>query len=160
MAEVNMGKAREVFATICRMLDNKGWKYEKLEDNLVIKTGVSGEDLPIDIVMKVNPNNQLVSLFSFLPFKTDESKRVDMAMAVVVANYGFADGSFDYDISDGTILFRLTSSYIESTLSEDLFEYMLLVSVTTVDKYNDKFFMISKGMLTIQQFIESENRSD
>lgn len=83
-----------------------------------------------------------------------------MAMAVVVANYGFADGSFDYNISDGTILFRLTSSYRESTLSEELFEYMLLVSATTVDKYNDKFFMISKGMLTIQQFIESENSSD
>ncbi len=160
MAEVNMEKAKEVFATICRMLDKKDWNYEKQEDDLVIKTGVSGEDLPIDIVMTVNPKNELVSLFSFLPFKTDESKRVDMAMAVAVANYGFADGSFDYNISDGTILFRLTSGYRESTLSEELFEYMLLVSATTVDSYNDKFFMISKGMLTIQQFIESENSSD
>ena len=54
------------------------------------------------------------------------------------------------------ILFRLTSSYRESILSEDLFEYMIMIAASTVDVYNDKFFMISKGMLSIQQFIESE----
>lgn len=54
------------------------------------------------------------------------------------------------------LLFRLTSSYKESTLGEALFEYMIMVSAATIDNYNDKFFMISKGMMTVQQFIESE----
>lgn len=106
--------------------------------------------------MRVNPRNELVSFISLLPFKAEESKRIDMALAICVANYGLKDGSFDYDLSDGTILFRLTSSYRDSILSEKLFEYMLLVAASTVDNYNDKFFMISKGMLPVQQFIESE----
>jgi len=159
MAEVNMEKAKETYALLCKMLDNRDWHYDKIEEDLVIKSGVKGEDLPIDFIMRVNPRNQVVSFISWLPFKTDETKRVDMALAVSVANYGMVDGSFDYDLSDGTILFRLTSSYRESILSEELFEYMLMVSAATVDAYNDKFFMISKGMLSVQQFIESEKKS-
>jgi hypothetical protein len=33
---------------------------------------------------------------------------------------------------------------------------MMMVAASTVDNYNDKFFMLSKGMITIQQFIEQE----
>lgn len=156
MAEVNMTKARETFATLCSMLDNKGWHYEKKEDELLIKSGAKGDDLPIDFIMTVDPQSEIVTFLSLLPFKADEDKRIDMALAVCVANYGLKDGSFDYKVEDGSIIFRLTSSYRGSTLSEDLFEYMLMVSATTVDEYNDKFFMISKGAMSIQQFIESE----
>lgn len=156
MAEVNMTKARETFATLCSMLDNKGWHYEKKEDELLIKSGAKGDDLPIDFIMTVDPQSEIVTFLSLLPFKADEDKRIDMALAVCVANYGLKDGSFDYKVEDGSIIFRLTSSYRGSTLSENLFEYMLMVSATTVDEYNDKFFMISKGAMSIQQFIESE----
>lgn len=160
MAEVNMARAKQTYDILCKMLDNKNWHYDKMEEDLIIKSGVKGDDLPIDFIMRVNPRNEIVSFISWLPFKADESKRIDMALAICAANYGLADGSFDYDLSDGTILFRLTSSYRECTLSEDLLEYMLLVAASTVDEYNDKFFMISKGVLTVQQFIESEQSSD
>lgn len=160
MAVVNMARAKQTYDILCKMLDNKNWRYDKMEEDLVIKSGVKGDDLPIDFIMRVNPRNEIVSFISWLPFKADESKRIDMALAVCAANFGLADGSFDYDLSDGTILFRLTSSYRECILSEELLEYMLLVAASTVDEYNDKFFMISKGVLTVQQFIESEQSSD
>ena len=159
MAEVNMTKAKETYAVLCKMLDSRDWHYEKLEEDLVIKSGVKGDDLPIEFIMRVNPKNEIVSFISWLPFKAEESKRIDVALATTIANYGIADGSFDFNLSDGTILFRLTSSYRGSVLSEDLFEYMIVVAASTVDEYNDKFFMISKGMLSIQQFIESEQNS-
>ena len=159
MAELNMAKAKETYSVLCRMLDSREWHYDKIEEDLVIKSGVKGDDFPIDFIMRVNPRNEIVSFLSWMPFKVDESKRVDMALAVCAANYGLADGSFDFDLSDGTILFRLTSSYRGSILSEDLFEYMLMIAAATVDKYNDKFFMVSKGMITVQQFIESEQNS-
>ena len=159
MAEVNMRKAKETYEVLCRMLDNRDWRYEKIEEDLVIKSGVKGNDFPIEFIMRVNPRNEIVSFFSWMPFKVEESKRIDLALATCVANYGLADGSFDYDLKDGEILFRLTSSYRESTLSEELFEYMLMVSASTVDDYNDKFFMISKGMMTLEQFIASEQES-
>lgn len=157
MAEVNMQKAKEIFDALVDMLDTRDWKYEKFEDDLVIKSGIKGEDLPIEFIVVVKPKNQVVQLLSRLPFQIPEEKRVDAAIAICVANNGLVDGSFDYDISDGDITFRLTTSYRESTLGADLFEYMILVSAGTIDDYNDKFFMIAKDMMSIQQFIEKEN---
>ena len=155
--EMNMQKAKEVFGTLVNMLDNRGWKYEKHEEDLVIKSGVKGDDLPVEFIVLVNPRNEVVQFYSAMPFNVPEDKRLDAALAVCVANYGLVDGSFDYDLSDGEIRFRLTCSYRESTLSEELFEYMIMVSASTVDQYNDKFFMLAKGMMTVQQFIEQEN---
>ena len=155
MAE-NLVKAREVYGTLIRMLDSRDWKYEKHEDKLLIKSGIQGDDLPVEYIMLVNPRNEVVQFLSSLPFKMPEDKRVDGALAVCVANYGLVDGSFDYDLTDGEIRYRLTSSYRESELSPALFEYMMMVAASTVDNYNDRFFMLSKGMITIQQFIEQE----
>jgi len=151
-----MKEAKKVFDTLVRMLDERDWKYEKHEDELLIRSGIKGEDLPIEFLMVIKPKNQLVQFLSKLPFSFPDDKRVDGAIAICAANYGLIDGSFDYDITDGEIIFRLNSSYRESVLGPDLFEYMIMVSASTVDNYNDKFFMLSKGMITIQQFLEQE----
>ena len=42
MAEVNMQKAQEVFDALVNMLDTRDWKYEKFEEDLVIKAGIKG----------------------------------------------------------------------------------------------------------------------
>ena len=156
MAEYDMKKAVEVYDTLCSMLDNIGWKYDKVEEKLMVKSGVKGEDLPIDFLMFVKPRNQVVQFISSMPFNMPEDKRVEGALAVCTANYGLVDGSFDYDLSDGQILFRLTSSFRDSLLSEALFEYMIMVSASTIDKYNDRFFMLAKGMISLEQFIEMD----
>ena len=155
--EMNMQKAKEVYNTLISMLDSINWKYERHDDDLLIKSGVKGDDLPVEFIVYVKPKNEVVQFISSLPFNIPEDKRVDAAIAVCAANYGLVDGSFDYDLRDGEIRFRLTSSYRESKRSEALFEYMIMVAASTVDQYNDKFFMIAKGMLTVQQFLEQEN---
>ena len=157
MEEMNMQKAKEVFDVLVRMLDTRDWKYEKHEEKLLIKSGIKGDDLPVEFIVVVKPRNEVVQFISMLPFNMPEDKRVDGAIAVCAANYGLVDGSFDYDLRDGEIIFRMTSSYRDSKLSEDLFEYMIMVAASTVDQYNDKFFMLAKGMMSVQQFLEQEN---
>jgi hypothetical protein len=159
MAEAkNMKKAQEVYATIIRMLDTRDWKYSKHEEDLLIKSVLRGEDLPVEFILMVNPRNQVVQFISRLPFDIPEDKRVDGAIAVCTANYGLIDGSFDYDLRDGEIRYRLTCSYRDSQLSEDLFEYMIMAAASTVDNYNDRFFMLAKGRMTVQQFIEQDGQ--
>ena len=157
MAEANMTKAREVYYSIISMLDNINWSYDRDDEKLVIKSGVKGDDLPVEFLVVVNAKNEVVQFLSQLPFNAPEDKRIDMAIAVNVVNWNLVDGSFDYNISDGKIIFRMTSSYRDSYLSEELFKYLIMVASSTVDNYNDKFFMITKGMMTIQQFVESQN---
>lgn len=155
-----MKQAKSVYDTICKSLDARGWKYTEHADDLVITCGARGEDLPVDIILRVNPRAQVVSLFSPMPYKIAEDKRVEAALAVCIANYGLINGSFDYDLSDGEIRFRLVSSYRESILSEALFNYMIVVSAGTVDDYNDKFLMVSKGIMSVEDFIKWENEKN
>ena len=68
-----------------------------------------------------------------------------------------ADGSFDYDITDGMIGFRLTYAFHDSVIGENLLQYMISWSLAVIDKYNDKFLAIDKGFLSLQDFINSDN---
>ena len=150
-----MKMGQNVYETICKMFDDRGFRYERHDEDLVITSTVSGEDIPMDMLFIVRPERQIVQLLSPMPFKIPDEKTVDLALAVTHANDGLIDGSFDFDMAKGRINFRLTASYIESILGKALFEYMLMVSAHTVDEYNDKFMMIAKGMYSLEDFIKN-----
>ncbi len=152
-----MPSAHEVYNNLISMLDAFDWKYERDDEHLLIKSGVRSEDLPIEFFLHVVENNEVVQFISSLPFRMPDDMRVDGAIAVAVANYGMVDGSFDYDISDGEIRFRLTTAYRDTMPSAEILQYIIGVASSTVDKYNDRFFMLAKKMITIEDFIKKEN---
>ena len=94
-------------------------------------------------------------LLSHLPFVIPEDKRMEMAIAVGAVNFALSDGCFDYNIASGQLFFRMTNAFMDCVLSEEVFEYMLFVSCRIIDEYNDKFFMISKDLLPIDQFLST-----
>lgn len=149
--------ALNTYNTLCDALDARNWRYSKNEEKLAVSFGVNGDDLPMEFVIIVDEKRQLVRLMSMLPFKMPEDKRLDGAIATMVASFGMVDGSFDHNLEDGTIMFRMTASFRESKLGQGLFAYLIDCSCAMIDRYNDKFFAISKGMMTIQEFLEAEN---
>lgn len=154
-----MKLTRSTFETLCNALEKNGLKnglsYEKYEANFKIECEVLGEDLPIELTVCVNPERMVVLLLSRLPFVIQEDKRLEAAIAISAINNRLVDGTFDFDVKSGHVFFRVTNSYLESLLGEDLFMYMIAVSCRTVDDYNDKLLMFSKGMLPLEKFIES-----
>lgn len=155
--EINMEQALEVYDSIINMLDNCDWKYDKDEEDLLVRLSIGGEGLEMKFLILVKPKNDVVTYISPLPFKVPENKRNEVAVAVCVANYGLVSGGFDFDIRDGEIRYRITQSYLKSSLSEELLEKCLLTEAATVRSYMNKFFMLSQGMMTLEQFIEKEN---
>ena len=155
MADEKLERAQKVYATLCSTLDAHEWHYKKDEEKLSIDCEAQGEDLPMEITIGVDAKRQLVMLFSHLPFVISEDKRLDVAIAVSAVNDKLVDGSFDYNIADGHMFFRMTSSFIESEIGNELFTYMLMVSCHTIDEYNDKFLMLGKGMMSIEDFISN-----
>ncbi len=152
--EKTMAQAQQVYKDLCTALDNRDWHYEKDEENLVVHFSVSGDDLPMRLIMMVDADRQLVRVLSPLPFKMSEEKRMEGAIATCAATYNLADGSFDYDLENGQIFFRLTASFRESTIGDGLFQYLISCCCATVDQYNDQFLAIDKGMLSIADFME------
>lgn len=149
-------QAELVYQTVCAALDARSWKYSKDEAKLLVHFGVSGDDLPMRFIIVVDADRQLIRLMSPLSFKMSEDKRMEGAVAACAATYGMADGGFDYDLTDGEIVFRMTASFRESVIGEGLIQYMISCSCAMVDEYNDKFLALSKGMLSISDFIKKD----
>ncbi len=148
--------ANQVYETLCGFIEKRNWQFGKNEEELLVHFGISGKDVPMHFVLFVDAERQLIRLSSPLPFKMIEEKRTEGAVAACVASYGMVDGSFDYDLEDGTVAFRMTASFKESLIGEGLFGYMIDCSAATVEKYNDKFLAIDTGELEITDFIASE----
>ena len=149
-------QANAVYNTILSVLDGRSWKYDKKEEDRVIFLKVTGDDLPMDFVIRVLDEQQVISIISFMPTSRPEDKRVEGAIATTIITNQLADGSFDYDVSDGTIMFRITSSFKDSLIGETLIQYMIDISASTVDAYNDKLFMLAKGVLSLEDFMKAE----
>jgi len=156
MADNKQILAQQVYGKIIGALDARKWHYSREDDKLIVRFDVRGDDLPMNMIMAVDAERQLIRLLSPLPFRMSEDKRMEGAVATVVASFGLADGSFDYDISDGTIGFRLTYAFHDSVIGEDLLQYMISWSLAVIDKYNDKFLAIDKGFLSLSDFIASD----
>ena len=146
--------AQSVYNTMCAMLDEKNVRYEKHLDDLVVTFTMQGDDIPMHFIINIDAERELVRLLSPLPLTFEGESRLNGAIATSCVNYLLADGSFDFDYNTGRVLFRMTSSYMDSLLSKELFEYMVAVAGYTIDEYNDKFLLLAKGKLPIEEFFK------
>lgn len=152
--EKDLKQAKTVYKSLCDMLDERKWRYQKHDEDLTITCGAQGEDLPLELIMEVDAQRMLVSIMSPMPFAIPENRRTALAVAVSQANYGMVDGSFDYNYLNGRIVFRQTMSYRNSLISKELLSYMLLCACNTIDEYNDKFLMVAKNNMTNEEILE------
>jgi len=157
MAEIKeIERAKEIFELICAALDSREWKYQREEEDMVIHFGVRGDDIPMRLVIHVDADRQMIRMMSPIGFNMSEDKRIEGAIATCAASFSLVDGSFDYDISDGKIVFRATQSYRDSQIGEETIQYMLSMTCSVVDEFNDKFLALSKGMIDIADFLKEE----
>lgn len=152
--ETESKNALTAYRSLCAMLDEMNWHYKKHEEDLAISCTATGDDLPMDITIRVNPDRQAVTLLSPIPFTVPKERRAAAAVAVSAANYGMIDGSFDYDYVNGKIVFRMTANFRDSLLSKEVFKYMLAIGCSTVDAYNDKFLLVVKGNMSYDDIIK------
>ena len=146
-----------VYDTICAMFDENGYHYSGNEEKLTISCSFRGDDLPMDMCFAVYEDRQLVRLTSPMPFNIPEEQRAYVAIAVNEANCSIMNGHFVFDVSDGSIIYCVNESYIDSILGKEVFNYMLAIANSTVDRFNDMFFMLGKGMITLDDFMDKLN---
>ena len=156
----NSSSAQSIYNTICEMFDEKRFKYTRHDEDLVVSCTVSGEDIPMEMLFFVRAEQQVVQLISPMPFRIPDDKLSGAALAVCAVNDILIDGSFDLDLSNGRISFRMTQSFAASHLSKELFDYMLVSSAKIIDDYNDKFLMLGKGVFTYEDFMDSDDVED
>ena len=147
-------EAKVMYNTLCQTLDNMRWQYSKEEDKLIIRTSAIGQDLSMKLFMKIDEDRQVMYLKSPMPFDIPEDCREMMMKAVIMANYSMLNGSFEFDLSDGYLAFKMVIPYMESIVSEKVCDYMVKLSCNMTDKFNDKFKALVDGTMNITEFEE------
>ncbi len=142
------------YKVMCSMLDQKGWTYEKDEEKFKISCEAEGENGELDIRMYLDDERELAVTWVFLDLSVPEEMRETMAHAVNVVNYCLVHGAYDFNQQKGNLLFRCTSSYRDSILSEEWFEYLLDVACSSADSYMSKFRRLVKGYLTVDELYD------
>lgn len=156
MSNDNMKLAVQTYNTICDILSDLNLKFSKLEDKLAVNLVFNGDDLPIDLYFAIDHEKEFFRLISFMPFSMDEDKRVEGAVVTSVANFGMPDGHFVYDITDGSIMYKQVASYTTGKVGKALIEHMIALACAMIERYNDRFFAVNKGFMSVTDFIAKE----
>lgn len=156
----NIKQAKTVFETMCSAFDNYNLIYDKKEDEFELECIMSGEDIPMNITIKLFTGLDIIMLSSLLQSSTPKSNIIDMAIAVNYVNNKLMHGSFDFDVKEGSISFRMANTYTDCLPDEEVFMYMLYSSCKIIDEYNDRFLMLSKGLITLSDFLKHPNKGD
>lgn len=149
-------RALKVFETLCGVLDSNEWKYDRDDENLLVRFGLYTEDLPVHYVFIVDEERQMLRLASPMAFKMSESKRTEGAIITNWATIHLLDGCFDYDLYTGHIVYRLTASFLDSEIGEGLIHYFIRCTKAVVDHYNDRFDAVNNGTMSVQEFLAAE----
>lgn len=150
--ESKTGFAERNYQRLCQTLEKMQWKFTRHDDRREIVTSAIGADLTIALRFYVNAERQLMYVKSPMPYQIAESAREVVGKAVNMANFAMLNGCFEYDEAEGYLAFRMVIPFDRCELNEEICKYLILLTCQMVDKYNDKFFSLSKGEITLEQF--------
>ena len=133
----------------------RSFKTSEDDGNYVIDFKYVGEDLPMQFYLIVDTDLQLLRMISPLPVRFCEEQMDEAAKAICAINNRIVNGRFDLNVVKGNVSFTLCTSFLESLIADRVFDYMVGVSIGTVDEYNDQLFLLAKGMLDLDDLLEN-----
>ncbi len=153
----NTVKANEIFSVVCKALEEMNIRYRKAEDiNYKVVFNVPSKDIPIRVVIIVDVANEQVALSSRVPINITTDKYFEMALAVNAANLDGKYGCFALNCESGNLIFRMSNTYKDSTISTEVYKYMIDYARETVDLYNDKFLKVARDLISLREFLKEE----
>jgi hypothetical protein len=149
-----MEEASQVYRTLKLMLEISDLRFEKYDDELVLRCGFDTDTQPVDLTIYVRAKEQVILTLSHIPCKFSDDKRVEGAIATSLVNYDLSEGSFDYNFLDGEIRFKHSLTFCGMTILPEFVSHLLQYSVETVNKYRDLFCKLADAEITLNKFLE------
>ncbi len=150
-------RAQAEFDSVCAVLDDHGWAYDKDKDAFEVGFDADGKDMPIRITLKVNPELMTVTAFALIPVEPPEDRAEDIAVVTALVNEQTVHGNFEYDAKARRIYFRAATSYRDSTVDKDVYFYLIGVAFSTADKVAAVVKALCDGTTTLEKLLEAVN---
>lgn len=151
--EEKLQQAKQVYAALCSLFAENGYKYRKEDSQMQIGSTVEGKNGKYSFYFQVSPQNAQVHLILFMPFKVSQEKTDEYSLVITVLNSFLAAGCFALDAQRDLAFFRMTNSFYDSTIDREVFMQMLLNSGGIVDMLADKLGAFVAGKLDMEQLL-------
>lgn len=145
--------AQETYALLCATLEKRNWKFAKSEEELSVGFGVLGDDLHMSVRITVNGDRELVTSYTSQDWSVPKELRIPFAVGVCAVNNHLVDGSFDFDLTNGEVVYRITLSYHDAKLGEEAIEYLIDCAASTVDNVNDIMKDFVDGKIDFNEYL-------
>ena len=155
--EMDLKKAKQLYAQICEVLDdvNMGCEIIGREDDLVVFVLAKRRGTDDAVHIAVDPKRMLIRVYATPTWEFCREKRLDAALAICSLNDKMADGCFSYDAADGSFFFRTAVSYRESLIGDDTIRHLYFLADRMVKKYSPKLRQLDKGEISVEEFLET-----
>lgn len=148
------GQSKQIFNSLCEVMQDIDFSYDKKEDELVILSGAQGKDLPMSFMLRVSDERQIVSFVSVIPVEVHQKILNNVIIALNEINMYLLDGCFAYDTSQSRIVFRSALTYKDAMIGKGALKRMIILSLSAVDTFNGKLQKIVEKEMSVQEIIE------
>ena len=154
MEDIKKQAADELYALICDTVKERAFEYNQKPDEKSVELVVNVDERTIQPIIYVDPKNELIRFFHYLNCGFGVRKCLDGAVASSTVTAKIQYGSFDFDYSGNTVIFRLEIPYKESQISRETINLMLDYTITAINSYEQDFIVLSHGKIDLDKFLE------
>ena len=139
-------------------LEAHDWKYKEKEypdpNRRLFLSGFQGEGGSFQVVFDMNEGSQTLSISVRSQFNFPRAHRLPLCEYIARANYSLILGSFEIDMSDGEVSFKVAS------FAENFTDAMVLrnfhVGLSAMNEHFPKMMKVAYGVLTTEQAFAKE----
>ena len=134
-------KSWKNYLALCNVLERNDIIYDRDDRHLSVGCRISGKDCEYCFRFSVEPSKMLITLCVPVPRWFPQEQARNTALRICKINNDLTDGSFCYDPALGLVYYKMTASFYESRIGEELYEYMLSVAADAMDEYYQKLLI-------------------
>lgn len=149
--------ARKNFENLCMMLDAEAIKYVKSEERFTVQTGIRSKKTDILVSITLNADFSILSVACPVNVTVPENYAGQFAVAVSRINFAIIEGGYDYDPKSGAVLYRISTCYEESVLSEEALRYLLFTALRISDEFHGVLQTVVERAMTPDQIVNFIN---
>ena len=155
--------------TVLAFLQTDEWPHETAEDGSAVLTGYEGEHGQFEVTIEVNEEASMLVFHVALPVEYKPSTEGDpmddeafgntFALAMRL-NGGLALGSFDIDLDDGSLRFRIGLLLADCTPVPEFVRNHLYAAVEAADRFMPLFAGTALGEMDCEAALEMLAKED
>lgn len=141
-----MNKVENMIELVKAYLEEKDWKYEHMEENQAIISGVklNCNLQSAKILIRFHERGYLTVFVP--PLVAKQEHRPVIAEYITRANYGMVNGNFEMDYNDGEIRFKVYTSYWGlDDISDEIIEESIATPILMFERYGNGMAALLMG---------------